>query len=91
MAIVHYPRVDTRVHMLFWHLAARWGHVTPDGTVLPLPVTHALLAEMIGSRRPTVTKALAQLAEEGLVTQLRGGWLLTGTAPADLGEFSPSD
>jgi len=25
MAIVHYPRVDTRVHMLFWHLAARWG------------------------------------------------------------------
>jgi CRP/FNR family cyclic AMP-dependent transcriptional regulator len=91
MAIVHYPRVDTRVHMLFWHLAARWGHVTPEGTVLPLPVTHALLAEMIGSRRPTVTKALAQLADEGLVTQLRGGWLLTGTAPTDLDQFSPSD
>jgi CRP/FNR family cyclic AMP-dependent transcriptional regulator len=91
MAIVHYPRVETRIHMLFWHLAARWGQVTPDGTVLPLPVTHALLAEMIGSRRPTVTKALAQLADQGLVTQLRGGWLLTGTAPADLDQFSPSD
>ncbi|MGO9954894.1 MAG: helix-turn-helix domain-containing protein [Solirubrobacteraceae bacterium] len=91
MAIVHYPRVDTRVHLLFWHLAARWGHLTPDGTLLPLPITHALLAEMIGSRRPTVTKALAQLAEQGLVTQLRSGWLLTGTAPADLDQFSPSD
>ena len=91
MAIVHYPRVDTRVHMLFWHLVARWGHITPDGTVLPLPITHALLAEMIGSRRPTVTKALAQLADQGLVTQLRSGWLLTGTAPADLDQFSPSD
>jgi CRP-like cAMP-binding protein len=91
MAIVHYPRIDTRIHMLFWHLAARWGHVTPDGTVLPLPITHALLAEMIGSRRPTVTKALAQLTDEGLVTQLRGGWLLTGVAPADLDQFSPSD
>jgi CRP/FNR family cyclic AMP-dependent transcriptional regulator len=77
--------------MLFWHLSARWGHVTSDGTVLPLPVTHALLAEMIGSRRPTVTKALAQLADQGLVTQLRGGWLLTGAAPPDLDQFSASD
>jgi CRP/FNR family cyclic AMP-dependent transcriptional regulator len=89
MAIVHYPRVDTRVHMLFWHLAARWGHATPEG---PLPITHALLAEMIASRRPTVTKALAQLAQQGLVAHLSGGWLLSGAAPPELDEFSrPAD
>jgi CRP/FNR family transcriptional regulator, cyclic AMP receptor protein len=92
MAIVHYPRVDTRVHMLFWHLAARWGHATPEGTILPLPITHALVAEMIASRRPTVTKALAQLVEQGLVAHLSGGWLLTGAAPRELDEFThPAD
>jgi CRP/FNR family transcriptional regulator, cyclic AMP receptor protein len=92
MAIVHYPRVDTRVHMLFWHLAARWGHATPEGTILPLPITHALLAEMIASRRPTVTKALAQLAQQGLVVPVGGGWLLIGPAPPELDEFNhPAD
>jgi CRP/FNR family transcriptional regulator, cyclic AMP receptor protein len=92
MAIVHYPRVDTRVHMLLWHLAARWGHATPDGTILQLPITHALLAEMIASRRPTVTKALAQLAQQGLVAHLNGGWLLIGAVPPELDEFShPAD
>lgn len=91
MAIVHHPRVDTRLHMLFWHLAARWGHLTADGTILPLPITHALLAEMIASRRPTVTKALAQLADQGLINRHGTGWLLTGEAPGELDEFSPSD
>jgi CRP/FNR family transcriptional regulator, cyclic AMP receptor protein len=91
MAIVHYPRVDVRVRLLLWHLAASWGETTPQGTLVPLPITHALLAEMIGSRRPTVTKALAQLADEGLVTQLRGGWLLAGIAPSELEQFSPTD
>jgi CRP/FNR family cyclic AMP-dependent transcriptional regulator len=91
MAIVHHPRVDTRLHMLFWHLAGRWGRLTPEGTILPLPVTHALLAEIIASRRPTVTKAIAQLADQGLVTRHGTGWLLRGPAPGELEEFSPSD
>lgn len=92
MAIVHHPRVDTRVHMLLWHLAARWGHATPEGTILPLPITHALLAEMIASRRPTVTKSLAQLAQQGLVAHISGGWRLSGAAPRELDTFShPAD
>jgi CRP/FNR family cyclic AMP-dependent transcriptional regulator len=91
MAIVHHPRVDTRVHMLFWHLAARWGRVTPEGTILPLPITHALLAELIASRRPTVTKALAQLTHQGLVAHRSGGWLLTGGAPPELTDVTRAD
>jgi CRP/FNR family cyclic AMP-dependent transcriptional regulator len=91
MAIVHYPKVETRLHMLFWHLAGRWGHVIPEGTVLPLPVTHALLAEIVASRRPTVSKAIAQLADAGLVTRHGSGWLLRGSAPGELDEFSASD
>ena len=36
MAIVHQARVDVRLHMLFWHLAARWGRVGSDGVTVPL-------------------------------------------------------
>jgi DNA-binding GntR family transcriptional regulator len=47
---------------------------------------------MIASRRPTVTKALAQLAQQGLVAQVSSGWLLVGAAPPELDEFShPAD
>jgi CRP/FNR family cyclic AMP-dependent transcriptional regulator len=84
MAIVHNPRVDERVHVLLWHLALRWGQVTREGTALSLPLTHALLAEMIASRRPTVTKALSQLAQQGRVQPTNDGWLLTGSVPAEL-------
>ena len=31
MAIVHHPRVDVRLQMMFWHLAGRWGRVRGDG------------------------------------------------------------
>ena len=36
MAIVHHPRVDIRLQMLFWHLADRWGRVRNGQTILPL-------------------------------------------------------
>jgi CRP/FNR family transcriptional regulator, cyclic AMP receptor protein len=84
MAIVHNPRVEERVHLLLWHLALRWGQLTSEGTALSLPLTHALLAEMIASRRPTVTKALTQLAQQGRVRPTDDGWLLTGTVPTGL-------
>ena len=64
MAIVHQARVDVRLHMLLWHLAARWGRVRSDGTVLRLRLTHALLADLVAARRPTVTTALSELAPE---------------------------
>jgi CRP-like cAMP-binding protein len=81
MAIVHQARVDVRLHMLFWHLAARWGRVRSDGTVVPIRLTHAVLAELVAARRPTVTSALSDLARRGLVRLADDGWLLSGTAP----------
>src|SRR5436309_6150788 len=56
IAILHQPRVDVRLHMLMWELAARWGHVSTDGVRLPVRLTHATLAELVAARRPTVTK-----------------------------------
>src|SRR5947209_17307730 len=55
MAIVHQARVGTRLHMLLWHLAGRWGRVRADATILPIRLTHALLAELVAARRQTVT------------------------------------
>jgi CRP/FNR family transcriptional regulator, cyclic AMP receptor protein len=85
MAIVHQARVDVRLHMLFWHLAARWGRVRPGEVRLPLRITHAVLAEIAAARRPTVTSALSELARRGLVVPSDdGGWLLCGDPPGQL-------
>ncbi len=84
MAIVHQARVDVRLRMLFWHLAARWGRVRGDGVVLPLRLTHAVLADLVAARRPTVTSALSSLSREGLVKVVSEGWLLSGGSPPEL-------
>jgi CRP/FNR family transcriptional regulator, cyclic AMP receptor protein len=84
MAINHQARVDDRLHLLFWHFAGRWGRVRSDGVLLPLRLTHTVLADLVAARRPTVTSALSELARRGLVKSLDEGWLLLGEPPAEL-------
>jgi CRP/FNR family transcriptional regulator, cyclic AMP receptor protein len=86
MAIVHQPRVDLRLHMLFCELADRWGSVHPDGVRLPIRLTHVVLGELIAARRPSVTKALAELAERKAVCWTGDAWLLQGAPPIELGD-----
>ncbi|HMG97697.1 MAG TPA: helix-turn-helix domain-containing protein [Gaiellales bacterium] len=89
MAIVHQARVDVRLHMIFWHLAARWGRVRRGEVRLPLKLTHAVLAEIAAARRPTVTSALSDLARRHIiVTSDDGGWLLCGDPPGELLELA---
>lgn len=90
MAIVHQARVDTRVRMLLWHLAGRWGRVRADGTIVPLKLTHAVLSELVAARRPTVTSALSDLSRRELIRPYRDGWLLYGEPPVELLEFDSS-
>ncbi len=84
MAIIHQARVDDRLHMLFWHFAGRWGRVRADGVILPLRLTHTVLADLVAARRPTVTSALSDLSRRGLVRAMDEGWLLLGQPPAEL-------
>jgi CRP/FNR family cyclic AMP-dependent transcriptional regulator len=71
--------VDRRLLTLFWHLAERWGRVTPEGVVVSAPVPHRIVAQLVGARRPTVSTALSRLSERGeLVRREDGTWLLTG-------------
>jgi CRP/FNR family transcriptional regulator, cyclic AMP receptor protein len=81
-AIAGIRDAQTRVLLSLWHLADRWGRVTPDGVVLALPLTHQLLAQVTCLRRPTVSSALGQLARAGRLSRLPGsGWLLYGQPP----------
>jgi len=62
-----------------WVVAAigRWGRVTPDGVVVPLELTHAALARVLGAARPTVTLAIRELERAGcLARRADGRWLL---------------
>jgi CRP/FNR family cyclic AMP-dependent transcriptional regulator len=83
MAIAHYPRIDRRLLLFLWHLADRWGRVTPDGIRIPMRLTHTLLADLVASRRPSVTTALAQLEHEGHVSRHDNLIVLHGEPPSD--------
>ena len=61
-----------RVWLKLIQLACSYGKVGTDGLLLDLPLTHELLADMVGSTRETVTRALAQLAHEGIIRHERG-------------------
>src|ERR671932_1439129 len=81
-AISQLTRVDRRLKALFWHLAERWGRVSGDGVIVPLALTHRILGQLVGARRPTVSTALSELAERNeLVRRPDGSWLLRGDPP----------
>lgn len=86
-AVTHLPRAYARLLILFWLLAERWGKVTAAGIHVTLPLTHEVLAMLIGARRPTVTIALQRLTRSGFLIRERSDrWLLTNSAIACLGQ-----
>lgn len=84
IAIVHQPKVESRLRMLLWHLADRWGTVRPDGVIVPVRLTHETLAELTAARRPTVSAAIGTLERLGALERTSEGWLLRGPPPSDL-------
>jgi len=85
VAIHSLQHVELRLLVLLWHFADRFGRVTPEGTVIPLKLSHGDLAELIGSQRPSVSSRLATLAARGQVIR-RGDrtWLLRGDPPSEV-------
>jgi CRP-like cAMP-binding protein len=79
LMICQLPRVDERILALMWLLAESWGQVTPAGTFVPINLTHSALGGLIGARRPTVTLALGNLANAGMLRRQERGWLLQGS------------
>jgi CRP/FNR family cyclic AMP-dependent transcriptional regulator len=85
-AVSNLTRIDERVLVSLWHLASRWGSVTPVGVLLPFRLTHEVIGEVVGAQRPSVTLALSRLRRLGIVDRLDDGRLvLCGEAPVGPG------
>jgi CRP/FNR family transcriptional regulator, cyclic AMP receptor protein len=85
IAIISQRRIETRLRMLFWHLADRFGQMRGEWVSVPVPLTHSLLSELVAARRPSVTTALSRLQERGELRREGRGWLLRGPAPTGVG------
>jgi biotin operon repressor len=58
-----------RVRRKLLQLAQSYGRVAGDGIRIDFPVSHTLLADMIGSSRETVTRAVDELQRSGFVAR----------------------
>jgi len=83
-AISCQPRLEVRLVLFLWHLAARWGRVEPTGIRLMLPLTHRLLGQLVSAERPSISHALGRLADAGLISGTAGDWHLHGSLDAHL-------
>jgi CRP/FNR family transcriptional regulator, cyclic AMP receptor protein len=85
LAIAHHNRVDDRLLLTLWHLAERWGKVHTDGVVVPLPLSHQRLADLVGAHRQSVTTAMGDLTRSGALSRRDSGeWVLHGAPPEEL-------
>jgi CRP/FNR family cyclic AMP-dependent transcriptional regulator len=88
-ALLGLTPVETRLLVLFWHLAERWGRVTPDGICVRLTLTHQLLGQLVGCQRASATTALKHLVEDRDIRRRADGtWLLVGDPPDELSRIT---
>jgi hypothetical protein len=72
------PRVETRLLLVLWQLAERWGKACVEGVWLPLALTQETLAGLVSARRPAVNAGLVGLEREGrLRREPDGVWLFS--------------
>jgi CRP/FNR family transcriptional regulator, cyclic AMP receptor protein len=95
LAISQIVGIELRLLVLLWHIAERWGAPAPPhgdgngngnaagprGIVVPVRLTHEMLASLISAQRPTVTRALRVLAADGRVTRRPDGVLVVHGEP----------
>jgi CRP/FNR family cyclic AMP-dependent transcriptional regulator len=84
LAISQMPNLSSRLLVMLWHLADRFGRVDRYGVLVPLHLSRQVLAELVGADREPVSRRLRELAERGAVVPDRGGWRLAGDPPPEL-------
>jgi CRP-like cAMP-binding protein len=88
-AINSIPRTQDRLELTLWQLAYRYGRVVSGGLRLHLPMSHAQIAEIIATQRPSVTIALSRLQAAGRLRRVGPhDWLLCGPDPTELGALA---
>ena len=82
LAISRARPLSVRVHLMLWELADRWGTRRGQDVVIPVPLTHELLARVCVAERPAVTRAITELRERGRVSRGEDrGWILHDAPP----------
>jgi CRP/FNR family transcriptional regulator, cyclic AMP receptor protein len=91
-AVTQLSGLRTRVLVMLWYIADRWGRVGPEGVLVPLRLHHQTLADLVGCRRPSLTVAINELIEAGAIARKSRGWIrLLGDPPQELREALPAD
>jgi CRP/FNR family transcriptional regulator, cyclic AMP receptor protein len=84
LAITQMPQLRSRLQVMLWHLADRFGRVDRHGVIVPLHLSREVLAELVGARREAVSRQMKELAKGGAVVSDRRGWRLCGAPPPEL-------
>jgi CRP/FNR family cyclic AMP-dependent transcriptional regulator len=83
MTAAAHRSAEDRVLLMLAQLGERWGVITPEGVRLPIPLTHGMLGDMTGTRRPATTTAIARLRRSGRLTMTSTGHFLIPAEPLD--------
>ncbi|SBO44269.1 Crp/Fnr family transcriptional regulator [Cyanobium sp. NIES-981] len=84
------PAESRLLQLLDW-FGTRFGTMTSQGVVLRFgekTLTHQQLADIAGMTRVTVTKALTQFRQSGVIAGQEGGALLLRVSASELWEYS---
>jgi CRP/FNR family transcriptional regulator, cyclic AMP receptor protein len=84
LAISQMPRLTSRLLVMLWHLADRFGRVDPYGVLIPLSLSREVLAALVGARREAVSRRLKELGARGTVVSEPCGWRLRHARPPEL-------
>ena len=71
LAELAYQQVPARLVNLILRLSASEGIMSREGIRIETPYTHEQLGTMIGAKRETVTRAMTELQDEGVVELMR--------------------
>ena len=88
LSIVQQPRLSTRLEVMLWHLADRFGRVHSEGVLVAVPMCQGLLSWLVGASRPAVCRAVKQLQREGRVEPGPDGTWWLRRRPEDLAELT---
>lgn len=89
LQFMHIRSTSQRLLKLLYWLAARFGTQVDQGYLLDVPLTHQLIAEMLGTTRVTVTRMFNDFAQQGKICPLprRKLLILCADLGRELAEF----
>jgi CRP/FNR family transcriptional regulator len=76
--ILSFSNASQKIKMLFLLLSEEHGRKTSEGVILDIKLTHQDIANMVGTSRETVTRALDKLNKDGEIKVLKDKSILLG-------------